>query len=308
MQLWLVHSDEVSLQDQIVMQMSLGILTCALQPGERLPSVRELARRFQVHGNTVSLAYRRLEREGWVQARRGSGVYVLSAPHNRQEEHAPEKLLLNLMAGVVDAGRRLGLADAEMLRLFAAKLESPGAGRIVVVEPELELRRIVVGEVEEAVGHEVEGCGFPLSEEDVATLGSGLSLVLPTKAARLRAALPEGARMQVLALQSVPEALAAFLPAPRSALVAICSHWPRFLELARMILIAAGFDGDALVMIDAREPGWKDAFSLAPINTVDAVVCDLVTETMLVGKVKVICFRLLSESTIATLRSATNKS
>ena len=63
--LWLMHSGEVSLPDQIATQLRMAVLSGDLRPSERLPSVRALARRFGLHHNTVSAAYRRLEQEGW---------------------------------------------------------------------------------------------------------------------------------------------------------------------------------------------------------------------------------------------------
>jgi DNA-binding transcriptional regulator YhcF (GntR family) len=48
----------------------MAVLAGDLRPGDRLPSVRVLARRFHLHPNTVSTAYRRLRAEGLVMMRR----------------------------------------------------------------------------------------------------------------------------------------------------------------------------------------------------------------------------------------------
>src|SRR5258707_7070784 len=76
MQLWFARGSEVTIREQLVTQVILGILSDDLGPGQRLPSTRELARRFRLHPNTVSAGYRQLERERWVEVRHGSGVYV----------------------------------------------------------------------------------------------------------------------------------------------------------------------------------------------------------------------------------------
>ena len=76
MRFWLSRRSEVPIREQLVTQIVLGILSDDLQPGRRLPSTREMARRFHVHSNTVSAAYRQLEQERWVEFRRGSGIYV----------------------------------------------------------------------------------------------------------------------------------------------------------------------------------------------------------------------------------------
>jgi hypothetical protein len=46
MQLWFARGSEVSIREQLVTQVVLGILGDDLAPGQRLPSTRELARRF----------------------------------------------------------------------------------------------------------------------------------------------------------------------------------------------------------------------------------------------------------------------
>src|SRR6202046_710447 len=76
MQLWFAHDSGVTLREQLVTQIILGMVSDGLRPGQRLPSTRELARRFHLHPNTVSAGYRQLERERWVEFRHGSGVYV----------------------------------------------------------------------------------------------------------------------------------------------------------------------------------------------------------------------------------------
>src|ERR1700675_2164320 len=76
MQLWFAHESAVTLREQLVTQIILAILSGDLIPGQRLPSTRELARRFHLHPNTISAGYRQLERERWVEFRHGSGVYV----------------------------------------------------------------------------------------------------------------------------------------------------------------------------------------------------------------------------------------
>src|SRR3982751_3255791 len=76
MRLWISKSSEVPIREQLVPQIVLGIVSNDLKVAERLPSTRDLARRYEIHANTVSSAYRELARRGWVEFRKGSGVYV----------------------------------------------------------------------------------------------------------------------------------------------------------------------------------------------------------------------------------------
>ena len=76
MRLWLSKNSEVPIREQLVTQIVFGIVSNDLKVNERLPSTRDLARRYDIHANTVSAAYRELARRDWVEFRKGSGVYV----------------------------------------------------------------------------------------------------------------------------------------------------------------------------------------------------------------------------------------
>ena len=52
----------------------------------KVARVRDLARRLEIHGNTVHAIYWDLDMRGWVQARPGSGVFVAEA----QQENAAQ--------------------------------------------------------------------------------------------------------------------------------------------------------------------------------------------------------------------------
>lgn len=67
---------------QLADQVRFAIASGQLLPGERLPSVRELAASVRVNPNTVSRTWGELEREGLVEHRRGQGIYV--SDHGRQ--------------------------------------------------------------------------------------------------------------------------------------------------------------------------------------------------------------------------------
>jgi DNA-binding transcriptional regulator YhcF (GntR family) len=99
LRLWLSKNAAASLQEQLAAQLLLGIFSGKLAPGDRLPSVRQLARQHGIHANTVSLVYRDLRRRGWLHFQHGSAVYVRRS----------EPLWLK--------------PDPEMFRIFGAELE-----------------------------------------------------------------------------------------------------------------------------------------------------------------------------------------
>jgi GntR family transcriptional regulator len=94
MLLWISKSSEVPIREQIVTQIVLGIVSNDLKIAERLPSTRDLARRYEIHANTVSAAYRELARRGWVVFRKGSGVRSRQRQRRRRARVGPTGLAL----------------------------------------------------------------------------------------------------------------------------------------------------------------------------------------------------------------------
>ncbi|BDH03051.1 GntR family transcriptional regulator [Streptomyces seoulensis] len=61
---------------QIVQQTKQALRLGLLRPGDQLPTAREVVEATAINPNTVLKAYRELEREGLVEARRGLGTFV----------------------------------------------------------------------------------------------------------------------------------------------------------------------------------------------------------------------------------------
>ena len=73
---------------QIIDQVKSAIATGVLEPGDRLPTVRQLAVELSVNPNTVSRAYTELELTGLVETQMGSGTFVGRREVERDEiEH-----------------------------------------------------------------------------------------------------------------------------------------------------------------------------------------------------------------------------
>jgi DNA-binding transcriptional regulator YhcF (GntR family) len=296
MRFWLSHRREVSLRDQLVAQMRLAVLSGDLAPGARLPSTRQLARRFHVHANTVSAAYRRLESMGWLESRRGSGVFVRKAlPAG---DSAPAAELDRLIAEVLRVAREQGVPLADLRARLREWLRVQPPDRFLLLEPVKELREIVVAELRAAVTFPVEGSDVVASAAAMKErLEGAVPLVLVSKAELVQKRLPDGVQCLPLRIRSVPESLAQWLPAKPDVLIAVCSAWPDFLKWARTLLVAAGFDPTGLVLCDARSKTWKR--SLRPGSI---VVCDTLTATRVPAGCKVIPFPLVAESSLAELR------
>lgn len=71
---------------QIVDGFREKITTGVLQPGEKLPSVRELAGQLTINPNTIQRSYRQLETEGWIATVPGKGCFVCASAQYQEQE------------------------------------------------------------------------------------------------------------------------------------------------------------------------------------------------------------------------------
>jgi GntR family transcriptional regulator len=73
---------DVPLGAQLSSRIASAVRDGRLGPGDRLPSVRELAESAGVNVNTARAVYARLESEGIVRSEQGRGTFVAGAPHH----------------------------------------------------------------------------------------------------------------------------------------------------------------------------------------------------------------------------------
>lgn len=91
------------------------ILSGALPPGYKMPSVRELAGTLAINPNTIQRAYRELEAEGYTVSSPGKGSYVC-LPDEVVVKRRNE--LKERLATVVSELKQLGVGDEEMILLI----------------------------------------------------------------------------------------------------------------------------------------------------------------------------------------------
>lgn len=76
--LQLNYRDAKPIYEQIKDGIRKLLLSKAIEPDEKLPSVRELASSLAINPNTISRAYRELESEGYVYSKQGKGTFASS--------------------------------------------------------------------------------------------------------------------------------------------------------------------------------------------------------------------------------------
>ena len=108
--------DPKPIYEQITDNLRRLIISGGIAPGEKLPSVRELAARLAINPNTIQRAYHRLEQEGYTVLLPGKGCFAAAAPAGRQERM--QLLWLQLETAAAEL-RFAGVSQEEILQRIA---------------------------------------------------------------------------------------------------------------------------------------------------------------------------------------------
>jgi GntR family transcriptional regulator len=110
---------------QLVQQVKQALRLGWLEPGDKLPTVHEVAAQAAVNPNTVLKAYKELEREGLATGRPGQGTFVIKSLTRLTP--ASYSILRRRLTAWIAAARTAGLDDDGIGDLFAATRRERGA-------------------------------------------------------------------------------------------------------------------------------------------------------------------------------------
>ena len=102
---------------QLIDQVRRMAVSGRLKPGERLPSVRQLADELAVNPMTISKAYSLLENEGLLERRRGVGMVL------RGDDRSAEELIEPALTDLIRQARQLGLSRNKILNSLKDRWE-----------------------------------------------------------------------------------------------------------------------------------------------------------------------------------------
>ncbi len=120
---------------QIADQIATLCVSGSLRPGERLPSVRELARELAVNQNTILRVYERLCGEGLLEMRHGQGTFVADGASNGRIAMHRARLFHELRQ-IARQAIGLGLSTDELHGLLAEAAQGIEANQPVIAQGE----------------------------------------------------------------------------------------------------------------------------------------------------------------------------
>jgi DNA-binding transcriptional regulator YhcF (GntR family) len=235
----------IPVREQIATQLQLQILGGALAHGQRLPSVRALARRLRVHHNTVSAAYQDLQQAGHVQLKKGAGVYVRRAGPTELPE---ARGLDDMIRLALRSALTLGYTGTEIRAAVERWLAAAPPERVVIVDPSREMGELLVQELRTGLERPASTVTLDDVARDPRLLDGTLALVLPYHVEWLRQVAPAAA-VEEVTLEVGEADRKAIVSLPSGSIVLVVSHAPAVLPFASVFLHS--LRGDEL-FVDTR--------------------------------------------------------
>jgi len=112
--------DATPLHAQLERSIRVAIASRHLQPGDQLPTVRQLAVALRINANTVAKVYSHLERTGALETRRGVGTFVADAANTSHNEEVREDELRAIVTRALAEASAKGFSASDLRRALSS--------------------------------------------------------------------------------------------------------------------------------------------------------------------------------------------
>ena len=286
--IWISRQSTIPVREQLSAQLRFGIPSGRLAAAERLPSVRELARRLKIHPNTVGAAYQDLAAGGWVTSKSGSGVFVSDIKHGLGRDG---------IADFVDMWIEEGLSRGYTLAAIRAQFEkaeaAPHLRGFIAVHADPEFAHILAAEVEEAAGVPIASA----VPADLSLPDFERRRILATVSAAAAVSQVRSDGHTVIPLKTVEQMLAGVRIPRAPFLVAVVSRSESILKWASLLITALGGSGNDVIARNPSQPKWKDGLAAC-----DLVAADVLSAKELPKQIQPVVLRLVPEAFFEEIR------
>src|SRR5215218_2174541 len=275
MDLRINSKSQVPVHVQLEGQIKHLILTGSFEVGSRLPSIRAMAGFLRVNRNTVARVFSDLEREGYVESRRGSGVYVLEPPVDAEDIKRQE-----VLERVIDLASAHSVPVAELAYALLARAGARPQEKVPILFIEctraeldqfsaeledqlpVEVERVLIEDLEERISG-VEDPPWRLAVTTFFHIHEVQELVEP-----------HGIEAVALLAEATLESLQRLMELPSGTPVGVVGWGRTCMENLSLSIEGAGLDHLAFTQVYVDD-GPDEV--LATLGRVSAVVCASVT-------------------------------
>ncbi|WP_416334965.1 GntR family transcriptional regulator [Anaerococcus sp. DFU013_CI05] len=117
MKILIKNGSPIPIYEQVKNAIKDEILQGNVSPGEKLPSVRSLARELSISILTVKKSYDELELEGFIESRQGLGTFVGNYDPKLKFEEKQKKLEESLLSAISMA-KDIGMTKSDLIKVL----------------------------------------------------------------------------------------------------------------------------------------------------------------------------------------------
>lgn len=111
-------SNSIPIYLQVINKIKTDIITGRLNPGDKMPSTRDLAKELGINPNTASRVYKEMELQDLCFTKRGLGTFITES--TEIVDIIKNEMASQLIDDFVEGMKRLGISYDEMVKLILA--------------------------------------------------------------------------------------------------------------------------------------------------------------------------------------------
>ncbi|MBY0358669.1 MAG: GntR family transcriptional regulator [Candidatus Obscuribacterales bacterium] len=289
----------VPIRDQLIEQIALQIASGNLQTKDKLPSIRALAQKLDVHPSTITAVYNHLADAGLLEIRQGSGVRVIGQTiWSDNESNSLPLLFRQFLAKATETGESRNTVRSFVL----AQLNAAPVKRILVVDRNPDFHAILSSELQPHFSLPVQPITFDSLQKEQTLLKDSIVIASYYHLLPLQSLELDPTRFILSQIEPGQEEIKALTGLRPGDIAAIISVSPTLLRMAANM--AAAVRGEEIIL---RCLSLDDDAEIAYVmKHANLVICDRPSQekiSKLSGKIPTRVFSLYPESTIQAIHS-----
>ncbi len=294
----------VPLRDQLVEQIGLQIASGILKGNDKLPSIRALAQKLDIHHGVVSSAYNKLAEIGMLEIRHGSGVRVV--PKIGLVQNRTSSDLFSLFTDFVSEANKLGYSLTEIDQCYEQFAHRSSIKRIVVVDRNPDFDPVILSELTPHFSLPIIVTTASNLQQNQSLLKESLIITSLYHFLAVQALPIDPTRFLICNVEPGKEIVNVLKSLPDNSTALLISVSPTLLKIA--INIAAGLRGETIIVKPLLISEKEEIAYTIPYAKV--VICDLPSKNEVLGlakKIPVHVFNLYSATTIKLIQDSLGK-
>lgn len=302
MKISIKKDSSVPIRDQLVEQISLQIASGNLESDTKLPSIRALAGRLDIHYSTVTAAYNHLADVGLLEIRQGSGVRVSKVGQTKESPDDLPSLFMSFLAKCCEAGHSF----SEVENVVSSLQERQPVESILAVDRNVDFHSVITTELQPHFSVPVKAITTDSLLDNIGMADKSLVVTSLYHIFAFQNKVKDKTRLVPCNIEPARQEMEQVMKMKAGTILLLVSVSQTLMNMATKLVAAQRGEEIAVrsvLLNDEKELNYMLGFS-------DLILCDSPSEARmmeLTGGNKLQCFKLYSPSTISLIKERFQK-